>query len=102
VLGDVPREPVMLVFFGAANLDLTYRTYYYYLYKETGFRWILDLEPTSSTRARTCATTEVARYKIPEAWRFVESLPGNAMGKLIRRDLAQILNPAVEGCPCLT
>jgi long-chain acyl-CoA synthetase len=34
----------------------------------------------------------LARYKIPEVWGFVDSLPRNAMGKVARAELVALLN----------
>ena len=40
--------------------------------------------------AQHCAT-RLARYKTPEVWGFVDSLPRNAMGKIIRPALPELL-----------
>jgi long-chain acyl-CoA synthetase len=39
---------------------------------------------------------ELARYKVPEVWAAVASLPTNAMGKVIRTGLAELLASAVS------
>ncbi len=41
---------------------------------------------------RTYCAGELARYKIPEVWGRVESLPRNAMGKVNRSGLADLLD----------
>jgi long-chain acyl-CoA synthetase len=48
--------------------------------------------PSSEDLTALCAS-QLARYKVPEAWGFVDSLPRNAMGKVIRADLAPMLGP---------
>lgn len=40
--------------------------------------------------AAHCAK-HLARYKVPEVWGFVETLPRNAMGKIVRPDLPRLL-----------
>jgi acyl-CoA synthetase (AMP-forming)/AMP-acid ligase II len=48
-------------------------------------------EPTGEDLAELCAIA-LAHYKIPEVWGFVPTLPRNAMGKVVRRDLADMLS----------
>jgi acyl-CoA synthetase (AMP-forming)/AMP-acid ligase II len=43
---------------------------------------------------RAACTRELARYKVPEVWASVSSLPTNAMGKVIRTGLAELLASA--------
>ena len=40
------------------------------------------------SRLRECAAAELAPYKRPREYRFLDALPRNAMGKLDRRGLA--------------
>jgi acyl-CoA synthetase (AMP-forming)/AMP-acid ligase II len=47
--------------------------------------------PDSASLVSFCSE-RLARYKIPEIWGRSESLPVNAMGKIIRRDLAAVLH----------
>jgi acyl-CoA synthetase (AMP-forming)/AMP-acid ligase II len=35
----------------------------------------------------------LAKYKVPERWLFVDSFPRNSMGKIQRRDLAELFTP---------
>jgi acyl-CoA synthetase (AMP-forming)/AMP-acid ligase II len=47
--------------------------------------------PSPTDLAEVCAA-QLARYKVPEVWGFVESLPRNAMGKIVRPQLPALLN----------
>jgi acyl-CoA synthetase (AMP-forming)/AMP-acid ligase II len=49
----------------------------------------VDLE-----RLRDICAGQLARYKVPEVWAAVSKLPTNAMGKVIRTDLRQLLAAA--------
>lgn len=40
--------------------------------------------------------TNLARYKIPEVWGVVDALPRNAMGKIVRQDLRELLATATK------
>ena len=40
---------------------------------------------------------QLARYKVPEHWAIVETLPVNAMGKVIRQQLPALLDAAADG-----
>jgi long-chain acyl-CoA synthetase len=51
--------------------------------------------PSSAELAELCAA-QLARYKVPDVWGVVDRLPRNAMGKVIRADLARLLNPAAQ------
>jgi long-chain acyl-CoA synthetase len=44
---------------------------------------------------QTYCAEHLARYKIPEVWGFVEALPRNAMGKVIRGELVGLLGASV-------
>jgi acyl-CoA synthetase (AMP-forming)/AMP-acid ligase II len=43
--------------------------------------------PPSADDLRAYARERLAGFKVPERWRFVERLPRNASGKLMRRRL---------------
>jgi acyl-CoA synthetase (AMP-forming)/AMP-acid ligase II len=43
---------------------------------------------------RAACTRELARYKVPQVWASVSSLPTNAMGKVTRTGLAELLASA--------
>lgn len=47
--------------------------------------------PVSAGRLAQHCATRLARYKTPEVWGFVDSLPRNAMGKIIRPALPGLL-----------
>ncbi|WP_083486181.1 o-succinylbenzoate--CoA ligase [Alicyclobacillus ferrooxydans] len=47
---------------------------------------------TSFEQLEAFCRTKIAGYKIPKRWWFVTSLPRNASGKLLRRQLVQWLN----------
>jgi long-chain acyl-CoA synthetase len=49
----------------------------------------LDLD-----RLRDICASQLARYKVPEIWAAVPKLPTNAMGKVVRTDLGQLLAAA--------
>ena len=40
----------------------------------------------------------LAKYKVPERWVFVDGFPRNAMGKIQRRDLPALLHPHEPSC----
>ena len=42
---------------------------------------------TTDEELRAHCATELARYKVPEEFRFVDRLPRNAMGKVVKREL---------------
>jgi long-chain acyl-CoA synthetase len=46
--------------------------------------------PAVSDLTDHCAA-QLARYKVPEVWGFVDALPRNAMGKIVRPELAGLL-----------
>ena len=46
-------------------------------------------------RLREVCGRELARYKVPEVWAAVPALPTNAMGKVIRTGLAELLATAL-------
>jgi long-chain acyl-CoA synthetase len=49
----------------------------------------------SAPALETYCAEHLARYKIPEVWGFVEALPRNAMGKVIRGELIGLLGASV-------
>jgi long-chain acyl-CoA synthetase len=49
--------------------------------------------PCAADLADYCAK-HLARYKVPDLWGFVETLPRNAMGKVVRTDLPRLLSMA--------
>jgi long-chain acyl-CoA synthetase len=51
----------------------------------------VDLE-----QLRDACSRDLARYKVPEVWAAVPSLPTNAMGKVIRTGLAELLASAMS------
>ncbi|MGB8403934.1 MAG: class I adenylate-forming enzyme family protein [Mycobacterium sp.] len=51
--------------------------------------------PSGDDLTALCAS-QLARYKVPETWGFVDVLPRNAMGKIIRSDLAPMLDSALQ------
>jgi long-chain acyl-CoA synthetase len=53
-----------------------------------------EQHPSASALETHCAEN-LARYKIPEVWGFVEALPRNAMGKVIRGELVGLLGASV-------
>jgi acyl-CoA synthetase (AMP-forming)/AMP-acid ligase II len=48
-------------------------------------------------RLREICAGQLARYKVPEIWAAVPKLPTNAMGKVIRTGLAELLAAAGSG-----
>jgi o-succinylbenzoate---CoA ligase len=46
-------------------------------------------EPTSDEVLNTFLGTRLAKYKIPKTWHLVSSLPRNASGKLLRKNLRE-------------
>jgi len=38
-------------------------------------------------------TEQLARYKVPERWAVVDTIPVNAMGKVLRQRLPDLLSP---------
>ena len=50
----------------------------------------------SDDELRDVCAAELARYKIPVEVRFVDGLPRNAMGKIVKRDLASLFGPRLE------
>ncbi|HEX4016231.1 MAG TPA: class I adenylate-forming enzyme family protein [Frankiaceae bacterium] len=50
-------------------------------------------------KLRADCSRELARYKVPEIWKAVPLLPTNAMGKVIRTGLADLLGDARYGHP---
>ncbi len=48
-----------------------------------------DFTPLTESELKTFCSSRLARYKIPAHVRFVESLPRNAAGKLLRRALLE-------------
>ena len=42
---------------------------------------------TTEADLRTHCEANLAKYKIPERWLFVDDFPRNSMGKIQRRDL---------------
>jgi long-chain acyl-CoA synthetase len=51
-------------------------------------------EPIDFEELRSACAERLARYKVPEQWGVVESLPVNAMGKIVRTQLVEILASA--------
>jgi acyl-CoA synthetase (AMP-forming)/AMP-acid ligase II len=41
-------------------------------------------------------TEQLAQYKVPEVWGFVDTLPRNAMGKIVRPELARLLGASTH------
>src|SRR3546814_9712301 len=37
---------------------------------------------------------KLTRYKIPDEWRFLDSFPRNAMGKIVKPKLRELVTPA--------
>ena len=37
---------------------------------------------------------KLTRYKIPDEWRFLDSFPRNAMGKIVKPKLRELVAPA--------
>jgi acyl-CoA synthetase (AMP-forming)/AMP-acid ligase II len=52
-----------------------------------------DADVTADQLRAACAD-RLADYKVPERWATVETLPRNAMGKVVRRGLADLLDQA--------
>jgi long-chain acyl-CoA synthetase len=53
----------------------------------------VELAPGAAATAdelRALCAAELARYKVPDDIRFVAALPRNAMGKVLKRDLAPL------------
>ena len=48
----------------------------------------------SEEELRAACAGELARYKIPEVFRFLPSLPRNAMGKVVKRELEHLFEGA--------
>jgi acyl-CoA synthetase (AMP-forming)/AMP-acid ligase II len=55
-------------------------------------------ERTTVDQLRDSCVAQLAKYKVPERWGIVEALPRNAMGKVIRTELPNLLL-ATEGQP---
>ena len=55
-----------------------------------------DGATVTTTELRAACEQELAAYKVPEQWAVVASLPRNAMGKVVRTGLADLL-PATKG-----
>jgi long-chain acyl-CoA synthetase len=51
--------------------------------------------PSTAQLAKHCGDN-LARYKIPEVWGFVDALPRNAMGKIVRPQLPGLLDAAMQ------
>jgi len=45
---------------------------------------------------RAACSAQLADYKVPERWGFIDALPRNAMGKVVRPGLVELLEK-VEG-----
>lgn len=61
-----------------------------------GERVVAVVEPVTSTAldldaVRRHSAAELAAYKVPERYIVVEDLPRNSMGKVVRRDLAALV-----------
>lgn len=54
------------------------------------------LRSVTMSALRDHCSTRLARYKIPEIWGVVDALPRNAMGKIVRRDLSDLLSAAIQ------
>ncbi len=49
--------------------------------------WSATRAPASSTR---CASSEIARFKRPKDYVFVDALPKNNYGKILKTDLREL------------
>ena len=54
-------------------------------------------DPPASEELRAFARAALAGFKVPAQWEFVPSLPRNATGKLLRRELRGGSGPAPGG-----
>jgi acyl-CoA synthetase (AMP-forming)/AMP-acid ligase II len=48
--------------------------------------------PTDAEALRAHCEADLARYKVPERFVFVDAFPRNSMGKIVRRDLAPLFD----------
>jgi acyl-CoA synthetase (AMP-forming)/AMP-acid ligase II len=55
------------------------------------------LPPPTIEELQTFVRARLAGYKVPLHWRFVEGLPRNAAGKVVRRAIVDMYNVPIEG-----
>jgi long-chain acyl-CoA synthetase len=52
--------------------------------------------PITINALRDVCTAQLSRYKVPEQWGLLASLPRNAMGKVVRTELPALLGQALD------
>ena len=50
----------------------------------------------SEEQVRDFCSERLARYKVPKYFRFAESLPVNAQGKLQKNEIRQLYDPGLQ------